>query len=238
MNLQELLSLPDEAFVRATYDLVLGRPADGGGLAHYLGRLSRGASRASVLVQLMGSAEACARPWIEGAALSDEAFVDALFQSVLRRAPTAGEREGALAQLHSHGNRELLAAATQDTGEARLQAATWRRFEQDVRALVDAEPVPRGWKAWFRRGASLQQQMDAVLCRPDDLLRTRHPEALSLAHGERNAVAPVTLTDPVPRPSPAMHAHIPSVAATGSGLSRQEIVSRIQAELAGSVGKA
>jgi SAM-dependent methyltransferase len=46
-----------EAFVRRAYDCLLGRPADTGGLQHYVGALERGDTRTSVLLALVLSEE-------------------------------------------------------------------------------------------------------------------------------------------------------------------------------------
>ena len=57
MNLYLLLSLPDEAFLPAAFDSVVGREPDLMGLAHYVQRLRSGASRALVLAEMRSSAE-------------------------------------------------------------------------------------------------------------------------------------------------------------------------------------
>jgi hypothetical protein len=54
----KVMTLYDEAFVKAAYILVLGRKADPIGLEYYAGRLRGGHSRISVLDQLTKSAEA------------------------------------------------------------------------------------------------------------------------------------------------------------------------------------
>ncbi|WCE93442.1 DUF4214 domain-containing protein [Acidithiobacillus ferriphilus] len=57
MNLYLLLSLPDEAFLPAAFESVVGREPDVIGLAHYVERLRSGASRALVLAEMRSSVE-------------------------------------------------------------------------------------------------------------------------------------------------------------------------------------
>ncbi|MHB1279798.1 MAG: DUF4214 domain-containing protein [Acidithiobacillus sp.] len=57
MNLYLLLSLPDEAFLPAAFENVVGREPDVIGLAHYVERLRSGANRALVLAEMRSSAE-------------------------------------------------------------------------------------------------------------------------------------------------------------------------------------
>jgi hypothetical protein len=57
MTLEELLSLPNEAFVRLSYELLLGRAADLDGLRHYTRKLALGHSKTSVLEDLTASTE-------------------------------------------------------------------------------------------------------------------------------------------------------------------------------------
>lgn len=58
MNLDALLSLSGEAFVRAAYRAALGREADDGGLRHYVQRLRAGDGKTSVIRDLLNSKEA------------------------------------------------------------------------------------------------------------------------------------------------------------------------------------
>ena len=57
MNLYLLLSLPDEAFLPAAFDSVVGREPDVMDLVHYVQRLRSGAGRALVLAEMRRSAE-------------------------------------------------------------------------------------------------------------------------------------------------------------------------------------
>jgi hypothetical protein len=52
-----LTSLHDEDFITASYEMLLGRPADDSGTAYYLARLRTGYSKLSILQQLLSSAE-------------------------------------------------------------------------------------------------------------------------------------------------------------------------------------
>jgi FkbM family methyltransferase len=56
-NLNELLDLFDEDFVRAAYLAVLGRPVDPGGLTNYLTQIRRGEPKQNIISELATSAE-------------------------------------------------------------------------------------------------------------------------------------------------------------------------------------
>lgn len=61
VQLEDLLSLADEAFVQTAYRLVLGRDVDPDGRRHYMERLGQGELRLRVLADLRWSAEGRAR---------------------------------------------------------------------------------------------------------------------------------------------------------------------------------
>lgn len=63
-SVQDLLTLFDEAFVQACYRLVLGREADGPGLATHLALLRQGVAKEQLIIALAGSEEGrlAARP--------------------------------------------------------------------------------------------------------------------------------------------------------------------------------
>lgn len=56
-SIEDLLGLSGADFVKAAYDLLLGRAADPSGLTHYVTRLQDGASRTQVLVDIASSEE-------------------------------------------------------------------------------------------------------------------------------------------------------------------------------------
>ena len=56
-RIRDTLALHGEAFVRAAYREVLGREADGSGLANYLTQLDRGRSKTTILLALRFSPE-------------------------------------------------------------------------------------------------------------------------------------------------------------------------------------
>jgi GT2 family glycosyltransferase len=56
--LVELLSYPDEAFVKCAFLMILRRVADAGGLRHYVGQLEAGTSRVVIALRLAHSHEA------------------------------------------------------------------------------------------------------------------------------------------------------------------------------------
>ena len=57
ITLDALLKLHDEAFVTSAYKVLLGRPADPGGLENYLRRVRAGAQKSQIIAELAGSPE-------------------------------------------------------------------------------------------------------------------------------------------------------------------------------------
>jgi hypothetical protein len=57
LTLEALLKLHDEAFVTSAYKVLLGRPADPGGLENYLRRVRAGAQKSQIVAELAGSPE-------------------------------------------------------------------------------------------------------------------------------------------------------------------------------------
>jgi hypothetical protein len=57
LTLEALLKLHDEAFVTSAYKVLLGRPADPGGLENYLRQVRAGAQRSQIIAELARSPE-------------------------------------------------------------------------------------------------------------------------------------------------------------------------------------
>lgn len=115
-SLDELIALDDSSFLAAAYRQLLGRPIDPAGFRDYDSRLRRGTSRLEIVAELRSSAEGLAhRSALPGLAaalaqhkvhappaainslrelfrLEEEAYVDALIATLLRRPASADER--------------------------------------------------------------------------------------------------------------------------------------------------
>jgi hypothetical protein len=76
-------ALDNTGFVNKMYDLILGRPADAGGLNFWVGQLNGGVGRGVLLSQFTESEEYKART-------ANDVYVIAIYVGMLRRAPDQG----------------------------------------------------------------------------------------------------------------------------------------------------
>lgn len=169
MRIAELVSLPDETFLREAYRLVLGRDIDTSGLEGYTRRLARGGSRESILVDLACSVEARTRfappALLE---LPEEAFIDSAYVRFLGRNADPGGMQNYLAQLGKHGDRMRILRALGGSWEARRHDPVGWAFRQELDDLIRRETSFLGWrkriKAVRRRAAqgSSNQELDLM----------------------------------------------------------------------------
>ncbi len=104
-----------EAQVARVYDTALGRDADPTGFRQYVGSVINGTTLQQVALSFLGSAEFGSR---YGAAPSDLALVDALYQNALHRAPdAAGEAQYVRALASGQFSRADLLVAFSDSQE-------------------------------------------------------------------------------------------------------------------------
>ncbi|MFM0731003.1 FkbM family methyltransferase [Paraburkholderia sediminicola] len=160
MKLGELLSLSDEAFIRATFRTVLGREADQTGIDYYLNRLSAGYSKTHVLKDIVRSDEAKARAgYAELITLPDEIFVDAVYQRILGRPADPEGKRHYVELLSRSGNRVRVVEDIQKSAEASKSDTSVLPFEQELAAyLQDAKRDQR----WWKRGARLERKLDGL----------------------------------------------------------------------------
>lgn len=100
--------LSDSQFVAAVFQDALGRPADGGSLQFWSGRLAAGDDRGGVLLGIAQSEES-KRHWIGIAGDRDDAEIGRLYQAALGRAPEAGADQYWSAALDGGGSLTQLA---------------------------------------------------------------------------------------------------------------------------------
>lgn len=152
MKLAEVTALPDDAFLRMAYHLVLGRDVDENGLSNYRQKLARGKSKLWVLKDLARSDEAAARfapP--ELLALPDESFIDAVYIRLLgRNADTDGLRHY-LGELRKNGDRRAILRSVGSSEEARRhdpEAWAWRT---ELEKVVRRWRISLRWRTWFKQ---------------------------------------------------------------------------------------
>ncbi|HMJ78488.1 MAG TPA: Ig-like domain-containing protein, partial [Iamia sp.] len=130
--------------VRRAYLSYLGRPGDPAGLAYWAERVRTGLPVSELPIHLMGSAEFAVR-----AGGTPGGFVDALFQSVLGRAPTAGERADRVAALAGGTSRATLARTLYATVSSRRI-----RVAAQFDLLLDRAPTLTERDLWVGRLAT------------------------------------------------------------------------------------
>lgn len=138
-DVQELLSLYDESFVRCAYVSILHRPVDPSGFAHYVGQVRQGAAKELIVAELAGSPEgrSLARdlPGLQEFLRRTRAG-----RSVLRRLL---RRLGWIAQQSVAAQLRQIDNALYRMGEA--SAARFDRLEVDatlIKQLLQRQPAP------------------------------------------------------------------------------------------------
>src|SRR5439155_9353628 len=132
--------------VESLYATYLGRQADGGGLNAFVSALGSGATIEQVKAAILASPE-----YYQKAGGTDDGFVRALYQSVLRRAPDAAGESAWLANLANGVSRQTVASLI----------LTSREADQDLvgalySAYLNRTADPAGLSAW---AAMLQNGM-------------------------------------------------------------------------------
>jgi hypothetical protein len=147
MALGRLLSLPDDAFLRASYDIILGREPDAMGMAHYRRKMMQGHGRSWVLADLTRSEEARRRAnGADLAELPDDAFIDAAYLRELGRPSDPDGKEHYLAMLEAGQPRAELLRTLRDSAEGRQRQAGIRHEIDDLRRRVNSL---FHWRTWF-----------------------------------------------------------------------------------------
>lgn len=148
MTLDQLLTLPDDYFLRIAYEGILGREADETGMAFYRRQLERGRSRTFVLVDLAVSTEAGRYAAGEDLIhLSDSMFVDAIYSRFLGREVDPGGRRHYLEKLLNGEDKKRLIVDLKNSPEGQLYRQSFRRC---LSLLVRRKTSFLGWRGWFR----------------------------------------------------------------------------------------
>jgi hypothetical protein len=120
------------------YQQLLQRAADPDGRAYYIGLMQGGFTEADLVSALTGSSE------FFGLAGNDvPSFVDAVYASILHRAPDAGGRAFWIAQIGSGTPRGAVGRAVFDSLESR-----YTRVANLYNALLHRDPDPGGQAFW------------------------------------------------------------------------------------------
>lgn len=149
MTLDDLLSLPDEEFLRAAYVLILGREPDEAGLDNYRKKLVRGASKSAIAAAIAQSDEAKARADHQDLAhLSDDDFVDAIYNRLLGRSPDPDGKNHYRERLRRNGDRERIVRSLEESDEALRHNPAGAYFRRDLNMLVRRERRRMRWLKW------------------------------------------------------------------------------------------
>lgn len=157
--------LPDA--LERMYRTVLGRPADGGGLAFWEARAVGGEALAPMAKALLNSAEGRAR---HGEAPSVTGLVDRTLLGLLGREPTGRERRYWLDQAGEAGSIEAFLVqlsqsplAERATQTSAPQATAGGKLTRLYRAVFGRFPDPQGYRYWAQlqgSGFTLDQLID------------------------------------------------------------------------------
>jgi hypothetical protein len=179
-----VLQTPDamRRLVQQIYQRFLRRPADHLALIHFTQILQDGANEDHVVAAIVGSAEyvAALPPGVKGG-LAPKAYVAALYQQVLGRAPTAQELAPTLALLGTPNGRAKVAFAMELSTEARVRRVTGWYQTYLGRAPTTQDPL-------FVQAGTLgttgteESVTAAILASPEYFLRT--PAITSLPGSE------------------------------------------------------
>ncbi len=185
MTLSELLSKPQESFIRSAYIAILGREADRAGVEHYSSMLMSGKSRASVLLCLYDSKEAKATlgPYRDLASLDDAVFLDAIYLRLLGRSPDPEGRRHYLAELQNPSGRRRVIRDIELSAEASKINPHRAAFSRQLEEMLRIEQKSHGWRGWFlptRRLEARLNQTHEIVVSLSAQLASLHA---SLSHG-------------------------------------------------------
>ena len=162
MTLDELMQLPAERFLRATYKCVLGREPDNQGLGYYMKRLAQGHGRASVVHDLARSEEALRYEKAQDLDhLSDLQFLEQVFIRFIGRTPDPAGCQHYLKLLKQGKTRLSIARDVCGSEEAR-NSNTPRRQRLQLGELAMQYQKNRGWLGWFRRSERLGRRIEQI----------------------------------------------------------------------------
>lgn len=193
-HVDDLLRLKDPAFVQEAYKAVLGRPADAGGIDHYLNALKHGLTRKATLRHLANSEEGRRNPnHLEGLAeYVDGEVGDA--EALLRRLNRLENSVGRLVSQLVINPPSAASAGPLIEETPELPLAKLRQYSHDVEALTGAasgDPFPNrpivmvnGRAAIFNihqiliaADGKIPKSLPATVQRNIESLRQHHPDA-------------------------------------------------------------
>jgi hypothetical protein len=165
MTLNELLSLPSDAFITGAYLHILGRHPDAAGREHYKRRLAEGHGKACVIYDLMQSPEGAklVRESLNDTShLSNEAFIDFSYRKILGRAPDPGGRDYYVDRLKDGTARTWVFQHIHDSDEARERRERGLDFHGDLERLASEHRRKRGWLARLSPLARLERRLAQI----------------------------------------------------------------------------
>lgn len=161
MTLDELLLLPNESFLRSAYRAILGREPDELGLRHYLKRIVLGHSKASILYEIAQSHEAKTYACHgDLASLSDDVFIDVIYQRLLGRTPDTDGKKHYLDKLKGRRARQRVIQDINNSMEACIRRTHTAEFREDLDALLREERCARQWWGWWWRNQRIERRLN------------------------------------------------------------------------------
>lgn len=141
MTLEELLSLPTAAFVRAAYPILLNRSVDESGLRHHTGKILMGYGRFNFLRDLANSAEGRnAGSHRDLLSLDGPALVNATYRRFLGRAPDDAGLRFYVERLGKNGNKAKFVKDVASSQEALAKQPPSIRLASQIRSMCKPKP--------------------------------------------------------------------------------------------------
>lgn len=136
--------------VTRAYQDVLGRTPDPSGLAYWSGRVQGGLPVASLVLELTGSNE-----FLTKSGGTVDGFVNAAYQAILARQPTAAERSAKVNAINAGTTRRRVALDLYNTTESKR-----RRTAVQFKLLLQRDPTTAEYDTWV---TNLTTQSDVTL---------------------------------------------------------------------------
>ncbi|MBN2679350.1 MAG: glycosyltransferase [Acidithiobacillaceae bacterium] len=174
MNLTDLMCLSDEAFLKQAYLSLLDRAIDTVGMVTHLKQLISGYPRVSILRDVYYSEEAKrSRNLADLQGLSDEDYIDAVYQRLLGRSPDPTGWQHYLAKIQTGKRKDIIGEIKRSEeykdrhkSQITLKNALLNLFNaQDAQSFAPSRshddtaiPQPHTYQAWIHQYESLAAQ--------------------------------------------------------------------------------
>lgn len=187
-TLGELYALAPADFIKVSYRALLDREADRRGVLHYLGRMALGDSRSKIHQSIIKSEEYHALATCSDfAGLDNDAFVEAAYQRILRRAPDGAGRAHYMEQLRRGKSRADISRSLARSEEAQTSGQPLLCLRREIQASLNKRWRTLGPGQSARRLAQLDFTLSTAIQRIEADLQRELGElrisALARQHG-------------------------------------------------------